>query len=322
MTIPEHQPELEPAEQLVAEEQLLGMVTSKSSSGVSANDQAIIDAITLQMEEIIDAKLKPINNQLKGIEQYEQISHQKEAKPKRPSKRDKTKETPEKPNWRSRPTKDESSCYFYNCDDHRRFAQARQQPNDVKEVKTMKQNRKESLASNEQLKDELLMILNAYNKPKKAKHPVPSNSEKAKIALPSEFIKDTCDLYEKTDFVLEKRSQEEGQRSLSSIVTDLEQQTISIPKPILKELFGCSRTFDVFPLVFVKDHEKQVKDAILNTRKSYGFANPFDYGSKEDMDQAWSKMKASEARTHLFGVRNWKYLRKTTAIAKGCSTLK
>ncbi|KAL9858938.1 hypothetical protein AtNW77_Chr1g0042381 [Arabidopsis thaliana] len=328
MTIPEHHPELEPAEQLVAEEQALAeprrqmtrMVTSKSSSGVSANDQAIIDAITLQMEKIFDAKHKPINDQLKGIEQYEQISHQKEAKRNRPQ---------EKHNWRSRPTKDESNCYYYIRDDHRRFEQARQQPNDVKEVKTMKQNRKESLASNEQLKDELLMILNAYNKLKKAKHPLPSNSEKAQIALPSKFTKDTCDLYEKTYFVLEiiklvleERSQKEGQRSLSSIVTDLEQQTISITEPILKELFGFSRTFDVFPLVFVKDNEKPVKDAILNIRKSYGFPNPFDYGSKEDMDQAWSEMKASEARTHLFGVWNWKYLRKTTTIAKGCSTLK
>lgn len=99
----------------------------------------------------------------------------------------------------------------------------------------------------------------------------------------------------------------------------------SMFKHFHRELFGFSRTFNVFPLVFVKDNEKPVKDAILNIRKSYGFPNPFDYGSKEDMDQAWSEMKASkasEARTHLFGVWNWKYLRKTTTIAKGCSTLK
>ncbi|KAG7572496.1 hypothetical protein ISN44_As09g008570 [Arabidopsis suecica] len=92
-----------------------------------------------------------------------------------------------------------------------------------------------------------------------------------------------------------------------------------------KELFDSSRTFDVFSLVFVKAHEKQVKDAIPNTRSSYAFANPFDCGSKEHMDQAWSQMKESrerKARTYLFGVWNWKYLRKTTAIAKGCSTLK
>ncbi|KAG7527972.1 hypothetical protein ISN44_Un238g000030, partial [Arabidopsis suecica] len=92
-----------------------------------------------------------------------------------------------------------------------------------------------------------------------------------------------------------------------------------------KELYDSSRTFDVFSLVFVKAHEKQVKDAIPNTRRSYAFANPFDYGSKEYLDPPWSKMKESkesEARTHLFGVWNWKYLRKTTAIAKGCSTLK
>ncbi|KAG7564209.1 hypothetical protein ISN44_As10g009780 [Arabidopsis suecica] len=92
-----------------------------------------------------------------------------------------------------------------------------------------------------------------------------------------------------------------------------------------KELFDSSRTFDVFSLVFVKAHEKQVKDATSNTRRSYDFTNPFDYGSKEYLDPPWSKMKESkesEARTHLFGVWNWKYLRKTTAIAKGCSTLK
>ncbi|KAG7536918.1 hypothetical protein ISN44_As13g008410 [Arabidopsis suecica] len=92
-----------------------------------------------------------------------------------------------------------------------------------------------------------------------------------------------------------------------------------------KELFDSSRTFDVFSLVFVKAHEKQVKDATSNTRRSYDFTNPFDYGSKEYLDPPWSKIKESkesEARTHLFGVWNWKYLRKTTAIAKGCSTLK
>ncbi|KAG7578958.1 Reverse transcriptase RNA-dependent DNA polymerase [Arabidopsis thaliana x Arabidopsis arenosa] len=92
-----------------------------------------------------------------------------------------------------------------------------------------------------------------------------------------------------------------------------------------KELFDSSRTFDVFSLVFVKAHEKQVKDATSNTRRSYDFTNPFDYGSKEYLDPPWSKMKESKeskARTYLFGVWNWKYLRKTTAIAKGCSTLK
>ncbi|KAG7559386.1 Reverse transcriptase RNA-dependent DNA polymerase [Arabidopsis thaliana x Arabidopsis arenosa] len=67
--------------------------------------------------------------------------------------------------------------------------------------------KKETVKSNpiveEQLKDELLKILNAYNKPHKAKCAIPSNSEKAKFALPSEFVKDTCDLFEKPDFVLE-----------------------------------------------------------------------------------------------------------------------
>ncbi|KAG7585682.1 hypothetical protein ISN45_Aa02g010270 [Arabidopsis thaliana x Arabidopsis arenosa] len=55
----------------------------------------------------------------------------------------------------------------------------------------------------EQLKDKLLKILNAYNKSNKAKCALHSNSEKAKFALPSEFVKDTCDLFEKPDFVLE-----------------------------------------------------------------------------------------------------------------------
>ncbi|KAG7615211.1 Retrotransposon gag domain [Arabidopsis thaliana x Arabidopsis arenosa] len=42
------------------------MVTTESSSEKSVNNQAIIDAITLQMEKIIDVELKPINNQLKA----------------------------------------------------------------------------------------------------------------------------------------------------------------------------------------------------------------------------------------------------------------
>ncbi|CAL9213059.1 unnamed protein product, partial [Arabidopsis halleri] len=49
-----------------------------------------------------------------------------------------------------------------------------------------------------------------------------------------------------------------------------------------------------------------------NTRTSYDFANPLDHGSKGYLDPPWSKMtesKESEARTHLFGVWNWKYLR-------------
>ncbi|CAE6074059.1 unnamed protein product [Arabidopsis arenosa] len=51
-----------------------------------------------------------------------------------------------------------------------------------------------------------------------------------------------------------------------------------------------------FPGMFVKAHEKQVKDAIPNARRSYAFANPFDYGSKEYMDQPRSKMKESKER--------------------------
>jgi len=41
-------------------------VTTESSSKKSVNNQAIIDAITLRLENIIDVKLKPINNQLKA----------------------------------------------------------------------------------------------------------------------------------------------------------------------------------------------------------------------------------------------------------------
>ena len=42
------------------------MVATESSSEKSVNNQAIIDAITLRLENIIDLKLKPINNQLKA----------------------------------------------------------------------------------------------------------------------------------------------------------------------------------------------------------------------------------------------------------------
>ncbi|KAG7530867.1 Zinc finger CCHC-type [Arabidopsis thaliana x Arabidopsis arenosa] len=44
------------------------MVTSDSSSGVSANNKVIIEALTIQMEKMMDAKLKPITDQLKGKE--------------------------------------------------------------------------------------------------------------------------------------------------------------------------------------------------------------------------------------------------------------
>ncbi|KAG7564135.1 Reverse transcriptase domain [Arabidopsis suecica] len=47
---------------------LTGMVTSDSSSGVSANNKIIIEALTIQMEKMMDAKLKPITDQLKGKE--------------------------------------------------------------------------------------------------------------------------------------------------------------------------------------------------------------------------------------------------------------
>ncbi|CAD5324660.1 unnamed protein product [Arabidopsis thaliana] len=57
------------------------MVTTESSSDKSVNKQAIIDAITLQMEKIIDAKLKPINDQLKakGKHPVNKLSSRKES---------------------------------------------------------------------------------------------------------------------------------------------------------------------------------------------------------------------------------------------------
>ncbi|XP_020884967.1 uncharacterized protein LOC9318218 isoform X2 [Arabidopsis lyrata subsp. lyrata] len=61
---------------------------------------------------------------------------------------------------------------------------------------------KKNPIAKEQFEDEVLKILNAYNKPKKAKCVLTSNSEKVKFALPSKFEKDTCDLFEKPDFVL------------------------------------------------------------------------------------------------------------------------
>ncbi|XP_020885830.1 uncharacterized protein LOC110229571 [Arabidopsis lyrata subsp. lyrata] len=162
------------------------------------------------------------------------------------------------------------------------------------EVVVHKQNQKESLAlAKEQFEDELLKIFNAYNKPKKAKCVLPSNSEKAKFALPSKFVKDTCDLSEKPDFVLEndqpcdklilskpvqpsstfcfsqvmeEESQVEVQRSLPSVVTNLEQQTIFVPEPILesnehyqkhcKEVDLVTKKLNVFVLISAQD-EKQ-----------------------------------------------------------------
>ncbi|EFH70883.1 predicted protein [Arabidopsis lyrata subsp. lyrata] len=44
------------------------MVTSDSSSGVSANNKILIEALTIQMEKMMDAKLKQITDQLKGKE--------------------------------------------------------------------------------------------------------------------------------------------------------------------------------------------------------------------------------------------------------------
>ena len=150
------------------------------------------------MDTKLDAFRQEFNEKLrsprKNQEHHEQTSHHKEAKPRRPQ---------EKPNWKSRSTKDESNCYYFNRDAERCVEQARSQQNEIKEVKTMKQSQKEHLSSEEQLKDDLLKILNAYNKPKKIQSGLPSNSKKAKFSLPSKFVKDTIDLAEIPDFVLE-----------------------------------------------------------------------------------------------------------------------
>ncbi|KAG7551916.1 hypothetical protein ISN45_Aa06g025410 [Arabidopsis thaliana x Arabidopsis arenosa] len=152
---------------------------------------------------------------------------------------------------------------------------------------------KKNPIAKEQFEDEVLKILNAYNKPKKAKCVLTSNSEKAKFALPSKFEKDTCDLFEKPDFVLkndqpcdklilskpvqpsstfcfsqviEEKSQEEVQRSLPSILTNVEQQTIFVPEPILesnerhqkhcKEIDFVTKKPNVFVLISTQDEKR------------------------------------------------------------------
>ncbi|KAG7556868.1 hypothetical protein ISN44_As11g028680 [Arabidopsis suecica] len=472
----------------------------------SNNNKLLMEAVTKLMDTKLNAFCAELHQMSRSPrrsqEKREQIPHPKDGKPRRPD---------EKPNWRRRSANQD----YYRYDDQRRFEKQIQQQNDVKGVKAVKQSQKKSPASRqhfvtkersdhhkqslppkeqkenakshsmgeEQFKEELLEILNAYNKPNKAKCALPSNSKDAKFAFLSESVKDICVLSEKADLVLEndqacdklilskpvqpssivsvsqvleEESPEETKKSLP-LAKDMEQLPDFVPEPVLmpipsyysrkhckdielvriepnlfvlvsaeeekrfglervkefrvsdsvlrsmltslgslkpetllkmqglvtneqheivsslnvskfsnitelirartepmlhktftksrnhlesesnvldcknvfkhhhKELFDSSRTFDVFSLVFVKAHEKQVKDATSNTRRSYDFTNPFDYGSKEYLDPPWSKMKESkesEARTHLFGVWNWKYLRKTTAIAKGCSTLK
>ncbi|CAL9222536.1 unnamed protein product, partial [Arabidopsis halleri] len=141
---------------------------------LSSSDKLMIKQVMARMEKLFDAKLK---------------AYQPELKKKRLSRSIDQKER-------------ETECYNYN--DQRRFEQAIQQQSDVKGVKAVKQRQKESPASREdQFKEELLEILNAYNKPKKAKCALSSNSEDAKFAFPSESVKDICDLSEKTDLVLE-----------------------------------------------------------------------------------------------------------------------
>ncbi|KAG7556861.1 hypothetical protein ISN44_As11g028600 [Arabidopsis suecica] len=163
------------------------------------NNKLLIKAMKKMMNTELETFRQEFHQNLRSPrrsqEKHEKVTYQKEAKPRRPQ---------EKPNWRSRSTKDQANSYYYNRGDQRRVEKAIPQHNDVKEVKAVKQSQKESLVlAKEQFEDELLKILNAYNKPKKAKRGLPSNSEKAKLPLPSEFVKDMCDLFEKPDFLLE-----------------------------------------------------------------------------------------------------------------------
>ncbi|CAL9217650.1 unnamed protein product [Arabidopsis halleri] len=253
------------------------------------NNKLLIKAMKKMMNTELEAFRQEFHQNLRSPrrsqEQHEKVTYQKEAKPRRPQ---------EKPNWRSRSTKDQANSYYYNRGDQRRVEKAIPQHNDVKEVKAVKQSQKKSLVlAKEQFEDELLKILNAYNKPKKAKRGLPSNSEKAKLPLPSKFVKDMCDLFEKLDFVLEndqacdklilskpvqpnstfcfsqvleEKSQKEVQRSLPSIVTNLEQQTIFVIEPTLesnerhqkhcKEIDLVNKTPNLFVLIFAQDEKR------------------------------------------------------------------
>ncbi|KAG7559361.1 hypothetical protein ISN45_Aa05g009580 [Arabidopsis thaliana x Arabidopsis arenosa] len=312
---------LEPEEHFEPEKRMAE--TNEEQSSYNRNNKILIEAMKKMMNTELEAFRQEFHQNLRSPrrsqEQHEQITYQKEAKPRRPQ---------EKPNWRSRSTKDQAKSYYHSRDDQRRVEKATPQRNDLKEVKAVKQSQKESLAlakeqfedellkilnaynkpkkakstsqprmvidevvvhkqnqkeslalAKEQFEDELLKIFNAYNKPKKAKCVLPSNSEKAKFALPSKFVKDTCDLFEKPDFVLkndkpcdklilskpvqpsstfcfsqviEEKSQEEVQRSLPSILTNLEQQTIFVPEPILESN---------------EHHQKHCKEIDLVTKK-------------------------------------------------------
>ncbi|KAG7588818.1 hypothetical protein ISN44_As07g011400 [Arabidopsis suecica] len=125
--------------------------------------------------------------------------------------------------------------------------------------KKKKENARSNSKAEEQFKDEVLKILNTYNKPEKAKCALPSTSEKAKFPLPTEIVNDTCDLPEKPEFILEddqacekltqlepvhpssivsisqvtqEEPKEETQRGLS-LVNDMEQLPKFMPKPVL-----------------------------------------------------------------------------------------
>ncbi|KAG7559434.1 hypothetical protein ISN45_Aa05g010300 [Arabidopsis thaliana x Arabidopsis arenosa] len=278
---------LEPEEHFEPEKRMAE--TNEEETSHNRNNKILIEAMKKMMNTEMEAFRQEFHQNLRSPrrsqEQHEQITYQKEAKPRRPQ---------EKPNWRSRSTKDQAKSYYHSRDDQRRVEKAIPQHNDVKEVKAVKQSQKESLVlAKEQFEDELLKILNAYNKPKKANRGLPSNSEKAKLPLPSKFVKDTCDLSEKPDFVLkndkpcdklilskpvqpsstfcfsqviEEESQEEVQRSLPSIVTNLEQPTIFVPEPILesnehyqkhcKEVDLVTKKPNLFVLISTQDEKR------------------------------------------------------------------
>ncbi|XP_020866275.1 uncharacterized protein LOC110224516 [Arabidopsis lyrata subsp. lyrata] len=170
---------------------------------------------------------------------------------------------------------------------HRRFATKERSDHHKKSLapKEQKESARSNSIAEEQFKEEVLKILNTYNKPKKAKCALPSPSEKAKFPLLTEIVKDTCDLSKKPDFVLENNqacetliqlepvhpssivtvsqvvedeSLEETPRSFPS-VSHLEQPLDFVPEPIRKangcKLKHCKET-NLFVLVSAQDEKR------------------------------------------------------------------
>ncbi|KAG7572457.1 Integrase catalytic core [Arabidopsis suecica] len=157
--------------------------------------------------------------------------------------------------------------------------------------KEQKETVKSNLMVEEKLKDELLNILNTYSKPKKAKCSFPSKSEKVKFDLPSEFVKNICDLSEKPDCVLEndqacgklilckpvqpssivsvsqvieEESQEETQRSLP-LDSHLEQPPHLVPEPVLMNFpYDYPRKHYMIRLSLSKEPNAGVKAVLKN----------------------------------------------------------